>query len=72
VSEPDADVSAAERLEREAQQLVDDGRAQESLTLALDQLRADRANGEPLASAVASLRAAIDDAHHNSTGDAPE
>jgi hypothetical protein len=35
-------------------------------------LRADRANGEPLASAVASLRAAIDDAHHNSTGDAPE
>jgi hypothetical protein len=72
VSEPDADVSAAERLEREAQQLVDDGRAQESLTLALDQLRADRANGEPLTSAVASLRAAIDDAHHNCTGDGPK
>jgi hypothetical protein len=42
------------------------------LTLALDQLRADRANGEPLTSAVASLRAAIDDAHHNCTGDGPK
>jgi hypothetical protein len=72
VPEPDDDVSAAERLEREAQQLVDDGRAQESLTLALDQLRADRANGEPLASAVARLRAATDDAHQNRTGDGSE
>jgi hypothetical protein len=72
VPEPDADVSAAERLEREAQQLVDDGRAQESLTLALDQLRADRANGEPLTSAVDRLRVAIDAARHSTTGDGAE
>jgi hypothetical protein len=53
------DVAAAERLEREAQQLLDNGHRADALTMALDQLHADRANGESLDSAIRRLREAI-------------
>jgi hypothetical protein len=64
----DSDVAAAETLEHEAQQLLDGGNGAESLTMALDQLRADRANGEPLEAAVDRLRSAIAGARDHTTG----
>jgi hypothetical protein len=43
-------------LERRAQRLLDDGAGSRELALALDQLRADRTNGESLGSATDDLR----------------
>jgi hypothetical protein len=61
VADHDApDVEVAERLEREAQRLLDSGTGDDSLVLAVDQLQADRANGEPLTAAIRQLREAIE------------
>ena len=62
-----SDVEHAQQLERAAQELLDGGGGGDQIVLALDQLRADRANGEPLASAVRGLGEAMDAA----TGSGP-
>jgi myo-inositol-1(or 4)-monophosphatase len=61
----DGDVDRADRLEHEAQRLIDDGRGDNALKLALDQLHADRANGEPLDEAIDQLRRAIEETGGN-------
>jgi hypothetical protein len=53
------DVEVAEQLEQEAQRLLDNRTGGDSLALAIDQLQADRANGEPLTTAIRQLREAI-------------
>ncbi|HET9547132.1 MAG TPA: hypothetical protein VFO97_04820 [Desertimonas sp.] len=61
----------AERLLSVAEGLIDDGRGGGQLVIAVEQLRADRANGEALATSIAGLRAAIDDVHHPPAGGHP-
>jgi hypothetical protein len=60
VADPPDDVVVAARLEWEAQRLIDDGDASTELKMAIDQLRADRTNGEALGEATERLRKAID------------
>lgn len=48
-----------DELERLAHQLIDDGAASRQLEIALEQLVADRTNGEPLDEPAADLRAAL-------------
>jgi hypothetical protein len=65
----DADVEVAARLEREAQRVIDDGAGSSALKLAVDQLRADRTNGEKLDDAIDRLRRALDRAVPTGSGD---
>jgi hypothetical protein len=67
-----ADVEVAEQLDRDAQALFDGGGGSDSLTLAVDQLHADRTNGEPLATAIRRLRDAIDEERDTRAGGAHE
>lgn len=55
------DQDAVAELEQAARALVDDGRATRDVQLALDQLVADRSNGEPLEVAIDRLRAVLGD-----------
>ena len=57
-----------EQLEQEAQELLDGGHGEDSLVLAVDQLHADRTNGEPLETAIRSLRAALAEVRGPGTG----
>jgi hypothetical protein len=55
-----SDAELAEQLEQEAQELLEAGHGGDSLTLAVDQLRADRTNGESLTASIQLLRDVID------------
>ena len=53
---------ALEQMEQLARSIIDDGRATRDLVMAVDQLVADRANGEPLDAAADLLRSALSEA----------
>lgn len=54
------ELELADQLEREAEAHVGSGADADAVTLALEQLRADRTNGEPLDTSLGELRAALD------------
>jgi hypothetical protein len=56
----DPEVEVAARLEREAQQVIAAATGDRNLTQALEQLRADRANGESLGTAIEHLQRALE------------
>jgi hypothetical protein len=73
VSDPRAaDVEVADQLDREAQALLDGDGGSDSLALAVDQLRADCTNGEPLPTAIRGLRDALDEQRDTRAGGAHE
>ena len=55
----DVDALDATALEELAREIVEDGLGSRELTSALDQLVADRTNGEPLDAAIDDLRAVL-------------
>ncbi len=57
-----------ERLERRATAAIAEKSGSDSVRIALDQLRADRTNGEPLDTAFHWLRAALDEVRLRSAG----
>lgn len=61
------DTLSASELETLARAIVDDGLATRELSVALDQLVADRANGEPLDAAADDLRAVLAQGDHRPT-----
>ena len=63
-----ADVEVAEQRDRDAQVLLDGSGGSDSLALAVDQLHADRTNGEPLATANRRLRDAVDEERDTRAG----
>jgi hypothetical protein len=56
----DSEVEVAARLEREAQRVLEQSAGTRELALALDELRADRTNGESLAPAIEHLRRVLE------------
>jgi hypothetical protein len=60
VTDPEFEVEVAARLEREARRRLDTGTGTRELALALDQLCADRANGESLGLALEQVRRVLE------------
>ena len=65
-----SDAELAEQLEQEARGLLEDGHGGDSLALAIDQLRADRTNGESLTASMERLRDVIDQERNSGPGGA--